>query len=95
MTTVRIIGDCYTKLGLKHTSKSQACMKDDIHFFRYVVLSPKERLNLPSNASFKGGTLVHEVVQAALCQKKTIDEVIEASSSKPQAYQINYDDFCR
>ena len=52
-------------------------MKDDIHFFRYVVLSSRERLNLPSNASFKGGTLVHEVVQAALCQKKTIDEVIK------------------
>tara|TARA_R100000656_G_scaffold66064_1_gene50218 strand:+ start:221 stop:430 length:210 start_codon:yes stop_codon:yes gene_type:complete len=63
--------------GIKTYQQIAGCMKDDIHFFRYVVLSQKERLNLPSNASFKGGTLVHEVVQAALCQKKTVDEVIK------------------
>ena len=34
-------------------------------------------MNLPSNSSFTGGTIAHEVVQMALCENKTIEEILE------------------
>ena len=73
---LKIIGDCYKKFGLKHTSNSQNTIPEDIRFLKYIVMTEKERSKLPSNCSFDGGKLVHEIVQSALCNNKTVDEVI-------------------
>jgi len=73
----RQIGECYTNFGLKHTSKSQNTIPDDVRFFRYVVLTPKEKANLPSNCSFIGGTIAHEVVQMALCDGMKIGDILK------------------
>ena len=72
----KILGDCYKKFGLQHTSKSQNTIPDDIRFRNYIVLTPKEKANLPANCSFTGGTIAHEVVQSVLCKKLTLEEVL-------------------
>ena len=41
----------------------------------------------PSDSSSK--------LQASVKQKKAPSRKLQAASDKPQAYQINYDDFCR
>ena len=83
---IRKVADCYTKFGLKHTSKSTACLKHSDRFFKKILL-PKETRNL-NNASFQGGTLVHDVVQEVLTKKLNLDEVI--NSDKIQKYIDSY-----
>lgn len=78
----RQIGECYTNFGLKHTSKSQNTIPDDVRFFRYVCLTPKEKSNLPTNCSFIGGTLSHEVLQESLCENKKVGDVIASEKFK-------------
>ena len=72
----KILGDCYKIFNLAHTSKSQNTIPDDIRFRNYIVLTPKEKANLPSNCSFTGGTIAHEVVQSVLSKKLTLEEVL-------------------
>tara|TARA_B100001939_G_scaffold45777_1_gene35380 strand:+ start:938 stop:1867 length:930 start_codon:yes stop_codon:yes gene_type:complete len=72
----KILGDCYKKFGLEHTSKSTACLKHSDRFFK-KVLFPKETKNL-NNASFQGGTIIHKVVQKVVTSKLSLDEVINS-----------------
>ena len=74
----KILGDCYKKFGLEHTSKSTACLKHSDRFFK-KILFPKETSKL-NNASFKGGNIVHSVVQLFVTtnQYQTIDDVINS-----------------
>ena len=72
---IRKIADCYTKFGLKHTSKSQNTIPDDIRFRNYIVMTPKEKMNMPKSSSFEGGTLIHEIVQAHLVKKIKLEEI--------------------
>ena len=65
---INVIGDSYTKFGLKHTSKSTACLPHTIRFFKKHILTPKENSEI-SNASFIGGTLIHMIVQESLTKK--------------------------
>ena len=68
----KILGDCYKKFNLAHTSKSQNTIPDDIRFRNYIVLTPKEKAKLPSNCSFTGGTIAHEIIQSIKCKNKTL-----------------------
>ena len=74
---IRKIGDCYTKFNLKHTSKSQNTIPDDIRFRNYIVMTTKEKMNMPKNCSFEGGTLEHELVQIHYTQNKTLEEALK------------------
>ena len=74
---IRKVADCYTKFGLQHTSKSTACLKHSDRFFKKILLH-KETRNL-NNASFQGGTLVHDVVQLFVTENyETLDDVINS-----------------
>ena len=75
---IRKVADCYTKFGLQHTSKSTACLKHSDRLFK-KILFPKETSKL-NNASFKGGNIVHDVVQLFVTEKhyETIDDVINS-----------------
>ena len=77
---IRKIGDCYTKFGLKHTSKSQNTIPDDIRFRNYIVMTPKEKRDMPKNCSFEGGTLEHELVQIHYTENKTLEEALNFDS---------------
>ena len=70
----KILGDCYKKFNLAHTSKSQNTIPDDIRFRNYIELTPKEKAKLPSNCSFTGGTIAHEIIQSIKCKNKTFRE---------------------
>jgi len=83
----KILGDCYKKFGLQHTSKSQNTIPDDIRFRNYIVLTPKEKANLPSNCSFTGGTIAHEVVQLMKCKNVTYKDAAKAVVKKIKYYQ--------
>ena len=72
----KILGDCYKKFGLEHTSKSTACLKHSDRFFK-KILFPKETKKL-TNASFEGGTIIHKVVQKIVTSKLSLDEVINS-----------------
>ena len=74
---INVIGDSYTKFGLKHTSKSTACLPHTIRFFKKHILTPKENSEI-SNASFSGGTLIHLIVQDSLTKGIKIAEVIKS-----------------
>ena len=74
---LKIIGDCYKKFGLKHTSKSTATLPLSIRFFKKHCLTPKEANSL-SNASLTGGTILHMVVQEVLTKKLSLDDVIKS-----------------
>ena len=74
---LKIIGDCYKKFGLKHTSKSTATLPRSIRFFKKHCLTPKEANSL-SNASLTGGTILHMVVQEVLTKKLSLDDVIKS-----------------
>ena len=69
------VGDCYTKFNLAHTSKSTANMKAADRFFKKIVLTSQESRSL-DNASFRGGSLVHLIVQEVLTKKITLDEAL-------------------
>ncbi len=75
---IRKVAECYTKFGLQHTSKSTACLKHSDRLFK-KILFPKETSKL-NNASFKGGNIVHDVVQLFVTEKhyETIDDVINS-----------------
>ena len=75
---IRKVADCYTKFGLQHTSKSTACLKHSDRLFK-KILFPKETSKL-NNASFKGGNIVHDVVQLFVStnQYETLDDVINS-----------------
>ena len=74
---IRKVADCYTKFGLQHTSKSTACLKHSDRFFKKILL-PKETKDL-NNASFQGGTTVHDVVQLFVTENyETLDDVINS-----------------
>ena len=83
----KILGDCYKKFNLAHTSKSQNTIPDDIRFRNYIVLTPKEKANLPSNCSFTGGTIAHEVVQLMKCKNVTYKDAAKAVAKKIKYYQ--------
>ena len=74
---INVIGDSYTKFGLKHTSKSTACLPHTIRFFKKHILTPKENSEI-SNASFSGGTLIHLIVQDSLTKGMKVAEVIKS-----------------
>ena len=74
---INVIGDSYTKFGLKHTSKSTACLPHTIRFFKKHILTPKENSEI-SNASFIGGTLIHMIVQESLTKELSLDDVIKS-----------------
>jgi hypothetical protein len=78
----KILGDCYKKFNLAHTSKSQNTIPDDIRFRNYIVLTPKEKANLPSNCSFTGGTISHEIIQKILCKNLTYKQALESVQEK-------------
>ena len=84
----KILGDCYKKFNLAHTSKSQNTIPDDIRFRNYIVLTPKEKANLPSNCSFTGGTIAHEIIQKILCKNLTYEQALESVQEKI----INYNE---
>ena len=91
MTThINVIGDSYTKFGLKHTSKSTACLPHTIRFFKKHILTLKENSEI-SNASFIGGTLIHMIVQESLTKKLSLDEVIKSEliQNKIDNYEPN------
>lgn len=79
---IKMIDTCYTNFGLKHTSKSQNTLPDDIRFLNYIVMTPKEKMNRPINSSLKGGTLVHEVVQKTLCKNIALEQVVKEFQDK-------------
>ena len=83
----KILGDCYKKFGLAHTSKSQNTKPDDIRFRDYIVLTPKEKANLPSNCSFTGGTIAHEVIQSIKCKNKTFKDAVKLIQNKITNYE--------
>ena len=83
---LRTIDDCYTKFGLTNTSKSENSLPDDVRFFQRIVLTPKERASLPSNASFFMGTLIHEAVQNMLVNKVKLNEVTKILNEKVKNY---------
>ena len=74
---LKIIGDCYKKFGLKHTSKSTACLPHSIRFFKKHILTSKENSEI-SNASFYGGTLIHIIVQESLTKGMKVADVIKS-----------------
>jgi len=74
---INVIGDSYKKFGLKHTSKSTACLPHTIRFFKKHILTPKENSEI-SNASFSGGTLIHLIVQDSLTKGMKVAEVIKS-----------------
>jgi len=78
----KILGECYTKFGLQHTSKSQNTIPDDIRFRNYIVLSPKEKAKLPSNCSFTGGTIAHEIIQKIKCENLSYDQALKLVKEK-------------
>tara|TARA_R110002020_G_scaffold221759_2_gene429903 strand:+ start:182 stop:1051 length:870 start_codon:yes stop_codon:yes gene_type:complete len=84
---INIVGDCYKKFDLKHTSKSQNTIPDDIRFRNYILLTKKEKANLPTNCSFTGGTISHEIIQAMKCQDKTYAEALKLSQHKIDNYE--------
>ena len=87
---INVIGDSYTKFGLKHTSKSTACLPHTIRFFKKHILTPKENSEI-SNASFIGGTLIHMIVQESLTKKLSLDDVIKSEliQTKIDHYEPN------
>jgi len=84
---INIVGDCYKKFGLTHTSKSQNTIPDDIRFRNYILISKKEKANLPTNCSFTGGTISHEIIQAMKCQDKTFSEAFAIIKNKIDQYE--------
>ena len=82
----KILGDCYKKFNLAHTSKSQNTIPDDIRFRNYIVLTPKEKAKLPSNCSFTGGTIAHEIIQSIKCKNKTFREAVKLIQDKITNY---------
>ena len=82
----KILGDCYKKFNLAHTPKSQNTIPDDIRFRNYIVLTPKEKAKLPSNCSFTGGTIAHEIIQSIKCKNKTFREAVKLIQDKITNY---------
>lgn len=89
---LRTIDDCYTKFGLTNTSKSENSLPDDVRFFQRIVLTPKERANLPSNASFFMGTLIHEAAQNMLVNKVKLNEATKILNEKVKEYNVSEKD---
>ena len=83
----KILGECYTKFGLQHTSKSQNTIPDDIRFRNYIVLTPKEKANLQSNCSFTGGTIAHEIIQLIKCKNFTYKKALAKLQNKITEYK--------
>ena len=82
----KILGDCYKKFNLAHTSKSQNTIPDDIRFRNYIVLTPKQKAKLPSNCSFTGGTIAHEIVQKIKCENLNYEQAAKALQEKIDSY---------
>ena len=89
---LRTIDNCYTKFGLTNTSKSENSLPDDVRFFQRIVLTPKERAGLPSNASFFMGTLIHEAAQNMLVNNIKLDLVIKILNEKVKEYNVSEKD---
>jgi len=87
---LKIIGDCYKKFGLKHTSKSTATLPHSMRFFKKHCLTPKEANSL-SNAALTGGTVLHMIVQEVLTKNLSLDDVIK--SELIQTKIAEYDPF--
>mgnify|MGYP003121369018 FL=1 len=89
---LRSIDDCYTKFGLTNTSKSENSLPDDVRFFQRIVLTPKERASLPSNASFFMGTLIHEAAQNILVNNTKLDLFLKILNKKVKEYNVSEKD---
>ena len=74
---LKIIGDCYKKFGLKHTSKSTATLPHSIRFFKKHIISYKESREL-TNASLYGGQVAHIVIQEVLTKNIPLDDIINS-----------------
>ena len=74
---INVIGESYKKFGLKHTSKSTACLPHSIRFFKKHILTAKENSEI-SNASLSGGTLIHLIVQDSLTKGMKVADVIKS-----------------
>ena len=85
---VKIIGDCYKKFGLKHTSKSTATLPHSQRFFKKHCLTPKEASSL-SNASLYGGTIIHIIVQEVLTKNLSLDDVINSELIQTKISEYN------
>ena len=83
----KILGDCYKKFNLAHTSKSQNTYPDDIRFRNYILLTPKQKAALPSNCSFEGGKIAHEIVQKIKCENLDYEQAAKALQKKIDDYQ--------
>ena len=70
------VSEVYKNFGIENTSVSENKQPDDVRFFQRIILTKKEKENLPSNASFFMGTEIHEAVQKMICHNKTLDDVI-------------------
>jgi len=74
---LKIIGDCYKKFGLKHTSKSTATYPHSIRLFKKHILDYKESRNI-TNAGLYGGQLEHIVIQEVLTKNIPLDDVVNS-----------------
>ena len=74
---LKIIGDCYKKFGLNHTSKSTATLPHSIRFFKKHIISYKESREL-TNASLYGGQVAHIVIQEVLTKNIPLDDIINS-----------------
>ena len=83
----KILGDCYKKFNLAHTSKSQNTYPDDIRFRNYILLTPKQKAALPSNCSFEGGKIAHEIVQKIKCENLDYEQAAKSLEKKIDDYQ--------
>ena len=87
---LKIIGDCYKKFGLKHTSKSTATLPHSIRYFKKHVIDYKESKEL-TNAGLYGGQVAHIVIQEVLTKNLSLDDVIK--SELIQTKIAEYDPF--
>ena len=74
---LKIIGDCYKKVGSKHTSKSTATLPHSIRYFKKHVINYKESKEL-TNAGLYGGQVAHTVIQEVLTKNIPLDDVINS-----------------
>ena len=83
----KILGDCYKKFGLAHTSKSQNTIPDDIRLRNYILITKKQKANLPTNCSFTGRTISHEVIQSVKCSNKSFGDAFKLVKDKITNYE--------
>ena len=72
---MNIIGDSYKKFGSTiYASVSQNKYTHFQRFFNYILLTPKERKNLPTKCNLYLGSEIHKMAQKIICEKKTLNQ---------------------